>query len=115
MVVIKQWCKSTKTKWQKEKIFESKSYLDESLYLINEKEFMGVYRWLSRELTTVECTRTCEQRVTCDHQSIHNEAVTINREVIANHLAYIHIYLYMFLVADCALRVASALLETYAK
>ena len=29
-------------------------------YDINEKEFIGVYRWLSREFTTVECTRTCE-------------------------------------------------------
>lgn len=24
------------------------------------KEFIGMYRWLSREFTTVECTRTCE-------------------------------------------------------
>nr|DAG55001.1 MAG TPA: Mitochondrial degradasome RNA helicase subunit C terminal [Caudoviricetes sp.] len=23
-------------------------------------EFTDVYRWLSREFTTVECTRTCE-------------------------------------------------------
>nr|DAK35570.1 MAG TPA: hypothetical protein [Caudoviricetes sp.] len=31
-----------------------------SLYLINKKEFIGMYRWLSREFTTAECTRTCE-------------------------------------------------------
>ena len=30
-------------------------------------------------------------------QNIHVETVTINREIVANHLAYTH--LYMFLVA----------------
>jgi len=45
---------------KKEKYQERKSYLDENLYLINEKEFIGMYRWLSREFTTVECTGTCE-------------------------------------------------------
>ena len=45
---------------EKEKYQERKSYLDENLYLINEKEFIGMYRWLSREFTTVECTGTCE-------------------------------------------------------
>ena len=29
-----------------------------------------------------------EQRVICNRQSVHNEAVTINCEIIANHLAY---------------------------
>ena len=33
-----------------------------------------------------------------DYQSIHIEAVTANREIVANHLAYTH--LYMFLVAE---------------
>ena len=64
-------------------------------------EFTDVYRWLSREFTTVECTRTCEWCVTFNHQSIHVETVTINREIIANHLAYAH--LYMFLVAGSML------------
>lgn len=65
-----------------------------NLYLINKKEFIGMYRWLSREFTTVECTRTCEQCVTCDHQSIHDEAVTTNREIVANHLAYTFVYVF---------------------
>lgn len=33
-----------------------------------------------------------------DYKGMHNEAVTTNREIVANHLAYTH--LYMFLVAD---------------
>lgn len=56
-----------------------------------------MYRWLSREFTTVECTRTCEQRIVYNRQSMHDEAVTACRETAANHLAYTH--LYMFLVA----------------
>ena len=32
-----------------------------------------------------------------NRQNIHKEAVTTNREIVANHLAYTH--LYMFLVA----------------
>ena len=40
----------------------------------------------------------CEWRVTCNRKSIHEEAVTTNREIVANHLAYI--LLYMFLVAE---------------
>ena len=56
-----------------------------------------MYQWLSWEFMTVECTRTCEQRVACDRQSIHIEAVTTNREIVADHLAYTQVY--MFLVA----------------
>ena len=33
-----------------------------------------------------------------NRQNIHKEAVTTNREIVANHLAYTH--LYMFLVAE---------------
>ena len=57
-----------------------------------------MYRWLSREFTTAECTGTCEYRIACNRQSIHNETVTTNREIVANHLACTQ--LYMFLVAE---------------
>ena len=57
-----------------------------------------MYRWLSREFTTVECTRTCEQRIVCNRQSMHIEAVTAGRETAANHLAYT--LLCMFLAAE---------------
>ena len=50
-----------------------------------------MYRWLSREFTTVECTRTCEERIVYNRQSIHVEAATTNREIVANHLAYTHL------------------------
>ena len=56
-----------------------------------------MYRWLSREFTTVECTRTCEEIDIYIIKSIYVEAVTTNREIVVNHLAYTH--LYMFLVA----------------
>ena len=39
-----------------------------------------MYRRLFRELTTVECTRTCEYRIACNRQNIHNEAVRSIRE-----------------------------------
>ena len=56
-----------------------------------------MYRWLSREFTTVECY-TNESRNSLRLTKIgHDEAVTTNREIVANHLAYTH--LYMFLVA----------------
>ena len=52
-----------------------------------------MYRWLSRELTTVEYH--------ANESSLgkirYEEAVTTNREIVANHLAYTH--LCMFLVA----------------
>ena len=45
-----------------------------------------MYRWLSREFTTVECY-TNESRNNLRMTKIgHDEAVTINREIIANHL-----------------------------
>ena len=56
-----------------------------------------MYRWLSREFTTVEYH--------INESSLgkigYEEAVTTNREIVANHLAYTH--LYMFLVADILL------------
>ena len=56
-----------------------------------------MYRWLSRELTTVACY-TNESRDNLRMTKIgHNETVTINREIMANHLAYT--CLYMFIVA----------------
>ena len=53
-----------------------------------------MYRWLSREFTTVEC-HTNESSF---GKIGYVETVTINREIVANHLAYTH--LYMFLVAE---------------
>ena len=45
-----------------------------------------MYRWLSREFTTVECY-TNENRNNLRMTKIeHDETVTINREIIANHL-----------------------------
>ena len=48
----------------------------------------------SREFTTVEC-HTNESSF---GKIGYVETVTTNREIVANHLAYIH--LYMFLVAE---------------
>ena len=56
-----------------------------------------MYQWLSCECPTVVCPRTAESRGACDRQSIHIEAVTTNREIVADHLAYTQVY--MFLVA----------------
>ena len=53
-----------------------------------------MYRWLSREFTTVECY-TNESSL---GKIGYEETVTTNREVVANHLAYT--LLYMFLVAE---------------
>ena len=59
----------------------------------HKQAFIGMYRWLSREFTTVECH--------INESSLgkigYEETVTTNREIVANHLAYTH--LYMFLVA----------------
>ena len=60
----------------------------------------------SREFTTVECTRIYEQiDIFYIIKSIHDEAVTTNREIVANHLAYTH--LYMFLVAGVFIRISA--------
>ena len=48
----------------------------------------------SREFTTVEC-HTNESSL---GKIGYEETVTTNREIVANHLAYTH--LYMFLVAE---------------
>ena len=53
-----------------------------------------MYRWLSREFTTVECYTNESSLGKIEYE----ETVTTNREVVANHLAYT--LLYMFLVAD---------------
>ena len=53
-----------------------------------------MYRWLSRELTTVEYHANESSLGKIGYE----EAVTTNREIVANHLAYTH--LYMFLVAE---------------
>ena len=48
----------------------------------------------SREFTTVEC----HANESSFGKIGYDEAVTTNREIVANHLAYTH--LYMFLVAE---------------
>lgn len=67
------------------------------------QDYTDMYRWLSREFTTVEYTRTCEQIDIYIIQNIYVEAVTTNCEIVANHLAYTHMY--MFLVAGNAYEV----------
>ena len=65
----------------------------QQLTRLHNQALVSRYRWLSRELTTVECH--------INESSLgkigYEEAVTTNREIVANHLAYTH--LYMFLVA----------------
>ena len=56
-----------------------------------------MYRWISREFTTVEYPTNESSLVEIGYE----EAVTTNREIVANHLAYTH--LYMFLVAEYVL------------
>ena len=61
---------------------------------LHNQALVSMYRWLSREFTTVEYH--------INESSLgkigYEEAVTTNREIVANHLAYTH--LYMFLVAE---------------
>ena len=61
----------------------------------------GYVPMAGREFTTVEYTGTCEQYASNGYKSIYVETVTTNREVVANHLAYT--LLYMFLVAGVIL------------
>ena len=53
----------------------------------------------------MESTGTCEQIDIYIIQSIYVEAVTTNREIVANHLAYTH--LYMFLVAGVFIMISA--------
>ena len=55
---------------------------------------VSMYRWLSREFTTVEY-HTNESSL---GKIGYEETVTTNREIVANHLVYTH--LYIFLVAE---------------
>lgn len=45
-----------------------------------------MYRWLSREFTTVECYINESRDIFLITKIGHDEAVTINREIIADHL-----------------------------
>jgi len=65
---------------------------------------MDMYRRLSREFTAAECTGTGKQPVA--GKSIHVETVTINREIIAYHLAYT--LLYMFLAAGMVMAITKS-------
>lgn len=49
---------------------------------------VGVYRWLVGNLRLWSVHESASSKSLSDYQSIHIEAVTINREIIANHLAY---------------------------
>ena len=66
----------------------------QQLTRLHNQAFVSMYRWLSREFTTVEY-HTNESSL---GKIGYEEAVTTNREIVANHLAYTH--LYMFLVAE---------------
>ena len=45
-----------------------------------------MYRWLSREFTTVECYINESRNNLWMTKIGHDEAVTTNREIVANHL-----------------------------
>jgi len=67
------------------------------------KRIYGYVPMASREFTTVECTM-CSINTSnlwvvywYNYESIHVETVTTNREIVANHLVYT--LLYIFLVA----------------
>ena len=65
----------------------------QQLTKLHNQALVSRYRWLSREFMTVEY-HTNESSL---GKIGYEEAVTTNREIVANHLAYTH--LYMFLVA----------------
>ena len=62
-------------------------------------EFTDMYRWfLVGNLRLWSVQELVVVYLFTDYKSIHDEAVTTNREIVANHLAYT--LLYMFLVAE---------------
>ncbi len=70
---------------------------------LHNQALVSMYRWLSRELMTtklVSLYTTVEYHI--NESSLgkigYEEAVTTNREIVENYLAYTH--LYMFLVAE---------------
>ena len=89
--------KSQKPRAKIIKIQERKSYLDEDLYLITKMSLQVCTDGLVGNLRLWSVQELVSSALFYNRQSIHDETVTTNREIVANHLAYT--LLYMFLVA----------------
>ena len=63
-----------------------------------QQDTIDMYRWLVGNLRLRSVEEPASSFGHCPNKSIHDEKGTANREIVAKHLAYI--LLYMFLVAE---------------